>query len=77
LTYGELCARSDRLAASLEQEMGDNRSPIAVIGHKEPEMLIAFLAAVKSGRSLCADRQFAAGTSHRQHHVHGGLAHHR
>src|SRR4029434_1175055 len=30
--------------------MGDNRSPIAVIGHKEPEMLIAFLAAVKSGR---------------------------
>jgi D-alanine--poly(phosphoribitol) ligase subunit 1 len=50
LTYGELCARSDRLAASLENEMGDNRSPIAVLGHKEPEMLIAFLAAVKSGR---------------------------
>jgi D-alanine--poly(phosphoribitol) ligase subunit 1 len=50
LTYGELCRRSDRLAASLEQEMEGNRNPIAVIGHKEPEMLIAFLAAVKSGR---------------------------
>src|SRR4030095_12155688 len=29
---------------------GDDRSPIAVLGHREPEMLIAFLGAVKSGR---------------------------
>ncbi len=50
LTYGELLARSDALAARLEAELGDNRSPIAVRGHKEPEMLIAFLGAVKSGR---------------------------
>src|SRR4030095_14134152 len=29
---------------------GDDRRPIAVLGHREPEMLIAFLGAVKSGR---------------------------
>ncbi|MEA3208951.1 MAG: D-alanine--poly(phosphoribitol) ligase subunit 1 [Chthoniobacter sp.] len=50
LTYGELLARSDSLAGWLEAEFGDNRAPIAVRGHKEPEMLIAFLGAVKSGR---------------------------
>ena len=50
LTYGELRAQSDALAAHLEERLGDNRAPIAVIGHKEPEMLIAFLGAVKSGR---------------------------
>jgi len=50
LTYGELRARSEALAAHLAARLGDNRSPIAVIGHKEPEMLVAFLGAVKSGR---------------------------
>ncbi len=50
LTFGELCARSDSLAAWIEGELDDNRGPIAVLGHKEPEMLIAFLAVVKSGR---------------------------
>ena len=51
LTYAELCARSDALAAWIERELGNNRGPIAVLGHKEPEMLIAFLAVVKSGRA--------------------------
>ena len=50
LTYGELCTRSDALAAWIEGELGDNRGPVAILGHKEPEMLIAFLAVVKSGR---------------------------
>lgn len=50
LTYAELGARSDALAAWIQAELGEDRSPIAVRGHKEPEMLIAFLAAVKSGR---------------------------
>lgn len=50
LTYGELRAQSDALAAWLVGKLGDNRSPVAVIGHKEPEMLIAFLGVVKSGR---------------------------
>ena len=50
LTYAELLRRSDALASWLQQEYGENRAPVAVHGHKEPEMLIAFLGAVKSGR---------------------------
>src|SRR5579862_2208723 len=50
LTYGELRAQSDALASWLTQQLGENRAPIAVIGHKEPEMLVAFLGSVKSGR---------------------------
>jgi len=50
LTYGELRSRSDSLACYLRQRFGDDRRPIAVLGHREPEMLIAFLGAVKSGR---------------------------
>ena len=50
LTYGELLARSDALAAWLDAELGDSRAPVAVHGHKEPEMLVAFLGVVKSGR---------------------------
>jgi D-alanine--poly(phosphoribitol) ligase subunit 1 len=50
LTFGELTRRSDALAAWLQGEFGDDRSPVAVHGHKEPEMLIAFLGTVKSGR---------------------------
>jgi D-alanine--poly(phosphoribitol) ligase subunit 1 len=50
LTYGELRRRSDALAAYLAKRFGDDRSPIAVLGHREPEMLIAFLGAVKSRR---------------------------
>jgi D-alanine--poly(phosphoribitol) ligase subunit 1 len=50
LTYGELGRRSDALAVYLTGRFGDDRRPIAVLGHREPEMLIAFLGAVKSGR---------------------------
>src|ERR1043166_8524002 len=50
LTYGQLLARSNALAAWLDAELPHDRSPIAVIGHREPEMLVAFLGAVKSGR---------------------------
>jgi D-alanine--poly(phosphoribitol) ligase subunit 1 len=50
LTYGELRRRSDALAAHLAERFGDDRSPIAVLGHREPEMLIAFLGTVKSRR---------------------------
>src|SRR6266571_9466642 len=50
LTYGDLCRRSDALAAHLAERFGDDRAPIAALGHREPEMLIAFLGAVKSGR---------------------------
>ena len=50
LTYGELRRHSDALACYLTKRFGDDRRPIAVLGHREPEMLIAFLGAVKSGR---------------------------
>src|SRR6266581_1692186 len=50
LTYGELRRHSDVLACHLTERLGEDRRPIAVLGHREPEMLIAFLGAVKSGR---------------------------
>jgi D-alanine--poly(phosphoribitol) ligase subunit 1 len=50
LTYGELRQRSDALASYLTERFGDHRRPVAVLGHREPEMLIAFIGAVKSGR---------------------------
>jgi D-alanine--poly(phosphoribitol) ligase subunit 1 len=50
LTYGDLRERSDTFAAHLLERFGDDSSPIAVLGHREPEILIAFLGAVKSGR---------------------------
>ena len=50
LTYGELRRRSDALAGHLAKRFGEDRSPIAVLGHREPEILIAFLGAVKSRR---------------------------
>jgi D-alanine--poly(phosphoribitol) ligase subunit 1 len=49
LTHGELRRSSDSLAAYLSRELPDDHSPVAVLGHKEPEMLVAFLAAVQSG----------------------------
>ena len=50
LTYAELTRRSNALAAHLARSLPEGRAPIAVIGHKQPEMLIAFLGAAKAGR---------------------------
>jgi D-alanine--poly(phosphoribitol) ligase subunit 1 len=50
LTYSELGKQSDALAAHFMERYPGDKSPVAIIGHKEPEMLIGFLAAVKSGR---------------------------
>src|SRR5579859_8068492 len=54
LTYGELVRLSDVLAAYFARTFGSSEAaeaqrPIAIYGHKEPELLIGFLAAVKSG----------------------------
>lgn len=51
LTYGELARRSDAVAAHLRRTLPDGRAPVAVLGHKEPEVLAAFLGAVKAGRA--------------------------
>jgi D-alanine--poly(phosphoribitol) ligase subunit 1 len=50
LSYGELCRRSDALAAHLAGSLPE-KSPVVVLGHKEPELLIAYLGAIKSGRA--------------------------
>lgn len=50
LTYGQLRRSSDGVASYLGRRFGEDRRPIAVLGHREPEMLIGFLGAVKSGR---------------------------
>jgi D-alanine--poly(phosphoribitol) ligase subunit 1 len=49
LTYGDLGKRSDALAAHFTERYPGDKSPVAIIGHKEPEMLMGFLAAAKSG----------------------------
>ena len=49
LTYRDLDRSSDALAAYLSVSLPDDHSPLAVIGHKEPEIVVAFLAAAKSG----------------------------
>lgn len=50
LTYRELGKRSDALARYFVDRFPGDKSPVAIMGRKEPEMLIGFLAAVKSGR---------------------------
>lgn len=51
LTYHDLKTKSDALAAWLLFTLKDSKkSPIIVYGHKESDMLVSFLAAVKSGR---------------------------
>jgi D-alanine--poly(phosphoribitol) ligase subunit 1 len=50
LTYGELCRRSDALAACLSRSLPE-KSPVVVLGHKEPELLIAYMGVIKSGRA--------------------------
>ena len=51
LTWAALVSQSDALALWLEAELAGRLGPVAVHGHKEPEMLVAFLAAAKCGRA--------------------------
>lgn len=50
LTFRQLKSQSDALAESLLEICGSNQTPVAVLGNREPEMLVAFIGAVKSGR---------------------------
>jgi len=50
LTHGELARKSDAIARHLAEKFPGDYSPVAIAGHKEPEMLIGFVGAVKSGR---------------------------
>jgi D-alanine--poly(phosphoribitol) ligase subunit 1 len=51
MTYRELVDKSNALAVYLINEFGKDTTPIVVYGHKQHEMLIAFLACVKSGHA--------------------------
>lgn len=53
LTYRELWEYSDVLAAWLKAQAGEEKQPLAVYGHKNPWMLVCFLACVKSGHGYC------------------------
>ena len=50
LTFEQLNSQSNAVAAALIEKFGDNRAPVAVVGHREPEMLVAFIGAITSGR---------------------------
>jgi len=50
LTYEALRNGADALAAWLLGHGPDDRSPVVIHGHKEPEMLVGFLGALKAGR---------------------------
>lgn len=49
LTYGELVRRANRLATHLAATLPDDGCPVVVLGHKEPELLVAYLGVVKAG----------------------------
>ena len=51
LTYRELLARARAVTAHLRACLPDDASPVVVLGHKEPEMLAAFIGVLGSGRS--------------------------
>lgn len=51
ITYRELWRKSDELAMYLKEACGEDKTPVIVYGHKNPLMLVAFLACVKSGRA--------------------------
>ncbi len=49
LSYHQLIRQSNALAAALSQRLPADHSPVAVLGHKEAAMLVAFLGVVKAG----------------------------
>jgi D-alanine--poly(phosphoribitol) ligase subunit 1 len=54
LTYAELVQRSNTTAAFIWRELNGDGSPVVVIGHKEPEMLVAFLGCARAGHPYIA-----------------------
>jgi D-alanine--poly(phosphoribitol) ligase subunit 1 len=49
LTYGELAAQSNKLADHLVRALPADGSPVVLLGHKEIEMTVAFMACIKAG----------------------------
>lgn len=53
LTYQQLDTFSDALSVYIQCNIPDDKTPIIVYGHKNPYMVVAFLACVKSGHPYC------------------------
>lgn len=51
LSYSELSNKSNALASYIIEKFGKDKTPIVVFGHKQNEMLVCFLACVKSGHA--------------------------
>ncbi|MCC7119532.1 MAG: D-alanine--poly(phosphoribitol) ligase subunit DltA [Anaerolineales bacterium] len=51
LTYQQLTSQSNQLAHYLLNNLPHDRAPIALVGHKQSEMLIGFLGCLKAGHS--------------------------
>lgn len=51
ITYRQLWEQSNQLAVYIKSICGQDKTPVIVYGHKDPMMLVAFLACVKSGRA--------------------------
>src|SRR5689334_15735550 len=49
LTYQQLTNQSNQLAGHLLTAFPDDHSPIAILGHKQTEMLVGFLGCIKAG----------------------------
>ena len=49
VTYAELADGTAACARLIWRELRDDRSPVVVLGHKEPEMLMGFLGSVTAG----------------------------
>ena len=49
ITYQDLQEGSDALAAYFWRTLPHEHSPLALLGHKESEMIVGFLGAIKAG----------------------------
>lgn len=49
LTYAELASGIDATAALIWSQLSPDGSPVVIVGHKEPEMLMGFLGSVQAG----------------------------
>jgi len=62
ITYGALFQKSNRLANYIIDKYENDNTPIVVFGHKQCEMLVCFLACVKSGHAyIPVDSSLPAG----------------
>jgi D-alanine--poly(phosphoribitol) ligase subunit 1 len=49
MTYSELVARSNAVASAFARDLPADQTPVALLGHKEHEMLVGFVGSIKAG----------------------------